>query len=72
MSVSNGQYVSLKNSPTAHARIEYANGIPMKVNHCGSNVYGPFNAQTLRVSAVFGSVDYNSGALASVRPMGRM
>ena len=70
--LSNGHYIALKNAPTAHARIEFASGIPAKVNHCGSNVYGPFTAQTVKISAIFGSVDYTTGTLATVRPMGRM
>lgn len=72
VALSNGHYVALKNVPSAHARIEFASGIPAKVNHCGSNVYGPFSAQTVKISAVSGSVDYTTGTLATVRPMGRM
>jgi hypothetical protein len=72
VSVTSGQYVTLKNVPTAHARIEFASGIPAKVHHSGANVYGPFNAQTLKISAVAGSVDYSAGALASIRPLGRV
>jgi hypothetical protein len=72
VSVSSGHYVALKNAPTANARIEFAGGVPCKVGHNGSNVYGPFAAQTVKISAVAGSVDYSTGALGSIRPMGRM
>lgn len=70
--VTNGQYVSLKNGRSDNARIELGSGVVHKQNHSGSNAYGPFTAQTLKITAVGGSVDYTAGALATVRPMGRM
>ena len=72
VAVTNGQYVALKNGRSDSARIEFASGIPHKVNHAGNNCYGPFQAQTLKVSAVLGSVDYVAGAISVVRPTGRM
>lgn len=70
--VTNGQYVSLKNGRSDSARIEFASGIPVKVNHNGAAVYGPFHAQSLKVAAVGGSVVYVAGALGTVAPMGRL
>jgi hypothetical protein len=70
--VTNGQYVSLKNGRGESARIEFANSVPHKVAHNGAAVYGPFTAQSVKVSAVSGSVTYVAGALATVAPMGRL
>ncbi len=70
--VTQGQYVSLKNVPGDNARIEFASGIVHKVRHNGSGVYGPFTPQTLKVTAVRGSVVYVAGALSTVAPMGRL
>jgi hypothetical protein len=72
VAVTNGQYVSLKNGPTHHARIEFANGIAHKALHNGAAVYGPFTAQSLKVTAVAGALTYNAGALGTVAPMGRL
>jgi hypothetical protein len=72
VAVTNGQYVSLKNGRSDHARIELASGLPIKVNHNGAAVYGPFSAQSLKVAAVEGSVVYVAGNLGSVAPMGRL
>jgi hypothetical protein len=72
VSVTNGQYVSMKNGRGDSARIELANGRKVKTNHNGACVYGPFTAQSLKVSAVAGSVTYVAGSLATVAPMGRL
>lgn len=70
--VTAGQYVSMKNAPTGSARLELANGLVHKIHHNGSAVYGPFDAQTLRIAAVVGTLTYAGGALGSVAPMGRL
>lgn len=72
VAVTNGQYVSLKNGRHDAARIELGSGAVHKQNHNGSNAYGPFTTQTLKITAVSGSVDYTAGAIGTVRPMGRM
>jgi hypothetical protein len=73
VAVTSGQYVSLKNGPTDSARIDFASHLPHKIHHNGAAVYGPFDvAQSLKVSAVRGSVVYVAGSLATVAPMGRL
>lgn len=72
VAVTNGQYVAFKNGPNDSARLELASGVPHKVHHNGAAVYGPFTAQSVKVSSLKGTLTYSAGALATVAPMGRL
>ena len=70
--LTNGQYVHMKNNRGEAARLEFANGVPVKVAHNGAAVYGPFAAQTVKISSLVGTLTYTTGALGTVSPMGRL
>lgn len=61
ITVANGDYVYLNNSASSQARIEITTGrgagTILATNHAGRRQYGPFEAGTVTVKAIVGSLD---------------